>query len=84
VAVDSDNNIYVADELNNRIRKITSAGVVSTLAGSGTYGHHDAIVTEAEFAAPTALPWIHPAMSMWRINITNAYGKSHRQGWCFL
>ena len=81
MAVDSDNNIYVADELNNRIRKITSAGVVSTLAGSGTYGHHDAIVTEAEFAAPTALPWIHPAMSMWRINITNAYGKSHREGW---
>ena len=52
VTVDSDNNIYVADELNNRIRKITSAGVVSTLAGSGTYGHHDATGEEAEFSGP--------------------------------
>lgn len=36
VAVDSDNNIYIADRNNHRIRKITSAGVVSTFAGDGT------------------------------------------------
>jgi len=52
VAVDSDGNLYVADYNNNRIRKITSAGVVSTLAGSGTYGHHDATGTEAQFNQP--------------------------------
>ena len=39
VAVDEDKNIYIADTLNNRIRKVDSAsGNITTVAGQGTPG----------------------------------------------
>ncbi len=52
VAVDSAGNVYVGDTMNNRIRKVTSAGVVTTLAGSGVAGFADASVTNAQFHSP--------------------------------
>ena len=38
VAVDSSGNLYIAEWNNNRIRKVNSAGVISTVAGTGTAG----------------------------------------------
>jgi uncharacterized protein (TIGR03437 family) len=35
VAVDSAGNIYIADGLNNRVRKVNKAGVITTVAGNG-------------------------------------------------
>jgi RHS repeat-associated protein len=38
-AIDSSGNIYIADELNNAIRKVTvSSGIITTVAGNGTQG----------------------------------------------
>ncbi|MES2703093.1 MAG: T9SS type A sorting domain-containing protein [Bacteroidota bacterium] len=39
VAVDAGGNIYIADKSNNRIRKVNSAGIISTIAGNGTAGY---------------------------------------------
>jgi sugar lactone lactonase YvrE len=55
VAVDSNNNIYVADTYNHRIRKITPEGVVTTFAGSGTRAFADGIGTGASFKQPYGL-----------------------------
>src|SRR6266853_861236 len=53
VATDSAGNVYVADTGNNTIRKITPAGVVSTLAGlAGNAGSDDGTGTNARFASP--------------------------------
>ncbi len=38
VAVDATGNLYIADFNNNRIRKVTTAGVISTIAGTGSSG----------------------------------------------
>ena len=56
LAIDTDGNIYVADSFNHAIRKITSAGVVTTLAGlAGSPGSADGIGSAARFSNPAGV-----------------------------
>lgn len=56
ITVDSSGNVFVADSLNHCIRKITTAGVVSTLAGTcGTLGALDGTGTAARFSSPAGI-----------------------------
>jgi hypothetical protein len=55
LAVDASGNVYVGDSYNHSIRKITSSGVVTSLAGTNTVGYVNGTGTTARFNYPTAL-----------------------------
>jgi IPT/TIG domain/NHL repeat len=52
VTLDSSGNIYVADLANQRIRKITTQGIVSTIAGDGTIGFVDGPASTSKLSNP--------------------------------
>jgi hypothetical protein len=56
IALDSASNVYVGDYHNNTIRKVTSGGVVTTLAGlAGTTGTADGTGSAARFNGPAGV-----------------------------
>ncbi|MEI9963004.1 MAG: hypothetical protein WDM76_18370 [Limisphaerales bacterium] len=56
VAIDKANNLYVADSANQTIRKITSAGLVTTIAGlPGNVGSADGTGPAARFRGPSSV-----------------------------
>jgi sugar lactone lactonase YvrE len=56
VAVDSAGNVFVADSWDHTIRKVTPAGVVTTLAGSaGHFGTNDGTGSTARFCRPNSV-----------------------------
>lgn len=55
VVAGADGSIYVADTYNDRIRKISPAGQVTTLAGGGGTGYRDGAATDALFDTPSGI-----------------------------
>ena len=53
IAIDSVDNIFVVDNKNNKIRKITPGGLVSTFAGDGVERKLDGQGTAASLDCPT-------------------------------
>jgi trimeric autotransporter adhesin len=57
VALDSKGNLYIADQWNNRVRKVDTSGIITTIAGNGTegFGGDGGPAVGAELDRPTGL-----------------------------
>ncbi|MFD1143640.1 T9SS type A sorting domain-containing protein [Larkinella insperata] len=57
IAVDGQGNLYIADQFNERIRKVTSAGIITTVAGTGIRGFSGdgGKATQAKLGFPTTV-----------------------------
>ena len=57
VAVDASGNLFIADYLNNRIRKVNTSGIITTVAGNGTKGYSGdgGSADSAELRGPTGV-----------------------------
>ena len=55
IALDGTGNLYIADTRNNRIREVTTSGVINTVAGNGIGGFSgdSGLATDAELNEPT-------------------------------
>ncbi len=56
VAFDASGNLYIADEYNNRIRKVDTNGIITTVVGGGTDGLGDGgAATNASLYSPSGV-----------------------------
>jgi hypothetical protein len=57
VVVDDSNNIFIADKMNYRIRKVNTSGIITTIAGNGVSGNNGngGQATAAELDMPTGV-----------------------------
>lgn len=57
VALDTSGNLYIADSYNNRVRVVTTNGIINTVAGSGSYGASGdgGLATNATLTRPSAV-----------------------------
>jgi len=75
IAVDAIGNVYIADWANNKIRKLTPAGHVTTLAGTGIPGMKDGKGDSASFY----LPWGIAVDAANNVYVTDSYNNMVRK-----
>lgn len=78
IAMDADKNLYVSDYSNNTIRKITAAGVVSTIGGkTGVAGGLDGTGAMAQFSSPAGLA----VDGNGNVYVADSKNNAIRKGW---
>jgi hypothetical protein len=78
VAVDSAGNVFVADQHNHTIRKVTAAGVVTTIGSiAGVWGGADGFGSSANFAYPDGIA----ADSAGTLYVADAGNNAILKGW---
>ena len=55
ICVDQNENVFITDTRNNKIKKITSDGWVSTYAGTGNFGTTDGVSDNCTFGQPVGI-----------------------------
>ncbi len=81
-AMDASGNFYIADAGNNRIRKVDINGIISTVAGNGTYGFSGdgGLATSAELSGPSSIAFDTQGnmyiadTSNYRVRVVNSSG----------
>ncbi|WP_322104554.1 alkaline phosphatase PhoX [Paraburkholderia sp. J41] len=79
IAVDASGNIYGADTQNRQIIRITQAGAISVIAGSGANGSADGTGTAASFSDPSGIAF-DPAGNLWVADNGNGVRKISPDG----
>ena len=72
VSVDANGNLYIADFINNRVRMVTTNGLISTIAGSGRFGNSGdgGPALAARMYFPCSV-WVDPAGKVYVIDSLN-------------
>lgn len=74
IAVDSSGALYVADSVNNKVRRVDAAGNVATIAGTGGNGASDGTGAVATFNAPFGIVAVNNA-----VIVSDSVGNRIRQ-----
>jgi len=74
VTVDAAGNIYITDTYNNRIRKINTLGIITTIAGNGTIGYSGdgGQATNAQLNLPISSVAIDAAGNIYIADLNNS------------